>query len=68
MENTNEFDVEAALKRLDEINGALARDNVSLKDSMALYKEGVELAAKCNEHLKGVEQEIKIINDGKDKQ
>ena len=59
-----EFNIEEALARLEEINQELTKSGTTLKDSMALYKEGVELAAKCKENLEGVEKEIQILNEG----
>lgn len=61
-ENTKVFNVDEAFARLDEINRRLAEKDVPLSESLTLYKEGVELAAKCKEHLEGVEQELKEIN------
>ena len=58
-----EFNIDEALGRLDEINDSLADEGITLKESMELYKEGALLAAKCREHLVGVEEELKIIND-----
>ena len=58
------FDVDKALDRLEEINSKLAAGEMTLSDSVDLYKEGVELAEKAKEHLEGVEQELKIVNDG----
>ncbi len=58
-----EFNIDEALERLDEINESLADEEITLKESMDLYKEGALLAQKCREHLVGVEQELKIIND-----
>ncbi|MBR6402867.1 MAG: exodeoxyribonuclease VII small subunit [Eubacterium sp.] len=57
------FDIEKALARLDEINTELSKSGTSLKDSLALYKEGVELAEKCKENLEGVEKEIQILSE-----
>lgn len=62
MEEKKEFNVDEALKRLEEINKKLAESNTSLKDSLELYKEGTLLAAQCQEHLIGVEKELKILN------
>ena len=62
MAEKKEFDIEKALERLEEINELLAKSGTSLKDSMALYKEGVELSDKCKENLEGVEKEIKILS------
>lgn len=63
MEN-NDFNIEAAFKRLEEINRELSSNAIELQKSMKLYKEGTELALKCKEHLEGVEQELEIINKG----
>ena len=60
--NEKEFDLEKAMARLEEINQELAKSGTSLKDSMALYKEGVELAEKCKDSLEGVEKEIQILS------
>ena len=57
-----EFDIEKALERLEEINELLSKSGTSLKDSMELYKEGVALSDKCKENLEGVEKEIKILS------
>ncbi len=59
---SEDFNIEEALKRLEEINTELAKSGTPLKDSMALYKEGVELAAKCKENLEGVEKEMEILS------
>ena len=57
-----EFDIEKALARLEEINESLSKSGTPLQESLALYKEGVELADKCKENLEGVEKEIKILS------
>lgn len=57
-----EFNLDEALAMLDEINQKLAASDITLGDSLELYKEGVTLAAKCKEHLEGVEHELQIIN------
>ncbi len=61
-EKDEEFDVDEALERLEEINAKLASGDQALTDSIELYKEGVTLASKCKEHLEGVEQELQIVN------
>lgn len=56
------FNVDEALNRLEEINRKLAEQDLSLNDSIQLYKEGTLLAAKCREHLTGVEKTLQIVN------
>ena len=55
------FNVDEALDRLEEINKKLEEKDVSLQDSLLLYKEGTELAAKVKERLVGVEKELQLI-------
>lgn len=56
------FNVDEALDRLEEINRQLEEKEISLQDSLTLYKEGTELAAKVKARLVGVEKELEIIN------
>lgn len=56
------FNVDEALTELEKINQQLSDKDISLNDSLDLYKKGVELAAKCQEHLVGVEKELQEIN------
>ena len=58
-----DFDVDEALERLEEINTKLAAGDLSLAESITLYKEGVELAGKTKERLEGVEQDLTVINE-----
>lgn len=55
---------EEAMKRLDEIITALENNKVSLDESIALYQEGVELAAFCDSKLKNVEERVTKIYNG----
>ncbi len=58
-----EIVIEDVMKRLDEICAGLESEQTSLKESMALYAEGVKLAALARENLEGIEKEIKILNE-----
>ena len=64
-ENTenNDFNIDEALARLEEINNKLSDKNASLDESIKLYNEGSALAKKCQEHLEGVETQLQILND-----
>ena len=61
--NEEKFDIDAALNRLEEINARLADKDILLNESLDLYKEGTELAAKCKDQLKGIEKELIILNE-----
>lgn len=52
---------EEAVKELEEILKELEGGQLSLKDSIEKFKRGVDLYKYCNEILKGVEGEIKIL-------
>ncbi len=55
MEN---FDFEASIKRLEEINEKLSSQSESLDDSMKLFEEGLKLIKLCNDKLENFEVSI----------
>ena len=57
-----EFNIDRALDRLEEINNRLSEQEIALNESIELYKEGTLLASKCKEQLQGIEKELKILN------
>ncbi len=64
MDNNNkDIVIEDAFKRLEEIATSLENPEVKLKDSLALYAEGVELVSACKENLTGIEQQIKVLTE-----
>lgn len=58
------FSVEQGLKELDDILRQLENPELSLSDSMNLYKKGVKLLDKCNQALDKTEKEIIILQEG----
>ena len=56
------FNVDEALDQIEAINKRLAREDLPLKEALELYKQGAELARKCQEQLEGVEKELVILN------
>lgn len=52
---------EEALAKLSEINEKLSTEDVSLEDSVKLFKEGVELTKFCQKKLDEAKQEIEQI-------
>ena len=52
---------EEALAKLSEINEKLSAEDVSLEDSVKLFKEGVELTKFCQKKLYEAKQEIEQI-------
>ena len=55
------FDFEQSIDRLDEIIAAIEGADTPLDTSLALYKEGMALAADCAEKLAGVEKEVVMM-------
>lgn len=60
MTNRN-LSYEEALKELEQIIEELEEDDLSLKDSLEKFKRGVFLYNYCNEILRNVEGEIKVL-------
>jgi len=51
-------DFESAVARLEEITTALEEGELTLEESIALYKEGITLAAVCDKKLREAEGQI----------
>ncbi|MBP1575206.1 MAG: exodeoxyribonuclease VII small subunit [Oscillospiraceae bacterium] len=59
-----EIKFEEALERLAEINEKLESEEISLDDSIKLFKEGLELSKLCQKKLDEAKLEIeKIVID-----
>lgn len=52
---------ESALLKLEDLIDKIENNDISLEDSVKLYKEGIELAAYCSDCLKKTEQEITVL-------
>lgn len=63
MSEKNDFNIDEALEKLEEINKQLSEKDITLDDSLKLYNEGTVLAKKCQEHLVGVEKQLQIVNE-----
>jgi len=57
---------EEAIRRLEEIVKTLESGNATLSDSLALFEEGIGLAARCNELLVNAEQRVNQLIKGVD--
>lgn len=57
-----ELKFEEALAKLSDINEKLSSDDVSLEESIKLFKEGVELTKLCQKKLDEAKQEIEQID------
>ncbi len=54
---------EQAMGRMEEITARLADGNLGIDESLALYEEGVRLAAFCDEKLKDVQRKITNLQE-----
>lgn len=61
-EINQEFQIEEAFQRLEEITARLEEPAVGLAESMRLYEEGVKLAEACRMNLEDVEKELQILS------
>ena len=57
------FNVDEALDRIEAINKRLAEDNIPLNEALDLYRQGAELADRCQKHLEGVEKELITLEE-----
>ncbi len=53
---------EDSLNRLEEISKLLESEEITLKDMINLYEEGMKLANFCSTELKNAELQIEKIN------
>jgi len=58
------FNFEENIRRLDEIIAAIEGADMPLEASLALYKEGVALAAGCDDALNAAEKEVLMLAKG----
>ena len=59
-----EIKFEEALEKLAEINEKLESEEISLDDSIKLFKEGIELSKLCQKKLDEAKLEIEKIEIG----
>ncbi len=55
---------EAAITELEGLVAAMEAGNLSLEDSLAAYKRGMELTGYCQKALADAEQQVKILGNG----
>ena len=58
------FSIERAFEQLEDIIGQLSSEEISLSDSMDLYKKGVKILDKCSQTLDKTQKEIIILQEG----
>lgn len=58
-----EFSLEEGFSRLEETVAKLEKADISLEESFAVYKQGMELLKKCNDAIDQVEKKVLVINE-----
>lgn len=58
---------EEAMERLKEIVANMEDGQLSLEESLSLFKEGMDLSAFCNHKLDDAERKVNVITKGEDK-
>ncbi len=57
-------DFEAALKELEALVYDMENGDLSLEDSLAAYKRGMELSSFCQQKLDDVQMQIQVLENG----
>jgi exodeoxyribonuclease VII small subunit len=57
-------DFESALKELEALVLDMEAGDLSLEDSLAAYKRGMELSGFCQKKLEDAEMQIKVLENG----
>lgn len=55
--------MEEAFAALDKLTGEMEQGSLSLEETFALYKQGLELIELCNNKIEKVESDIRILNE-----
>ena len=62
-EAEQELSLEASLTKLEQVMEELGSPELSLEESFAKYKEGMDLLLKCNQAIDKVEKELMILEE-----
>jgi len=65
---TNKLNYEKAVAELEQIVSQMEAGKLPLEESLAQYKRGAALIKQCQQALSQAEQQISILEDGKDGQ
>ncbi len=62
-EKKEEFRLEEAFRRIEELLEKLGDKDVSLEESFSLYQEGMKLLKQCNDKIDHVEKQMLQIDE-----
>jgi len=58
-----ELSLEQSLEQLEQVMEELSSPDLSLEESFAKYKQGMDLLLKCNQAIDKVEKELMILEE-----
>lgn len=56
-------DFETAIAELEQLSARMSAGNLSLEESITLYKRGVELSSICQKTLADAEQQVQVLEN-----
>ncbi|AFZ82678.1 exodeoxyribonuclease VII small subunit [Candidatus Kinetoplastidibacterium crithidiae] len=62
LENMKNLDFETALLELEMLVSNMEQENITLEDSLSLYRRGVNLVRFCQNHIAKAEETIKVLD------
>jgi len=62
-ESLQNLSLEASLERLEQVMDELSSPDLSLEESFAKYKQGMDLLFQCNQAIDKVEKELMILEE-----
>lgn len=62
-EKKKDANLEQSMQELEQVMEALNQPEISLEESFALYKKGMDLLLTCNRAIDKVEKELMILEE-----
>lgn len=62
MEEVSKLSLEQAFEKLEDTISRLESEDVTLEESFAAYKEGMELLKHCNDSIDKVEKQVLMLS------
>ncbi|MBE5950049.1 MAG: exodeoxyribonuclease VII small subunit [Lachnospiraceae bacterium] len=62
-DNKKDANLEQSMQELEQVMEALNRPEISLEESFAFYKKGMDLLLACNRAIDKVEKELMILEE-----
>ena len=62
-EEAQNLSLESSLEQLEQVMEELSSPELSLEESFAKYKQGMDLLLKCNQAIDRVEKELMILEE-----